>query len=156
MPDCVKLIVYESDSFTLKTAEKPHIDLHDGGHMVLIPKRSGLYDITQLSNQELRELAWFQKHWVIAMIKTFTQAWIEMDMVNIQINGNWSAHKPLENRLFHVHFYGRAKWAKVQKYGESLNFPSDKKFPEFYTNNMRISAEIINHMRTYFEAITSE
>ncbi|MFA6119695.1 MAG: hypothetical protein WC688_07265, partial [Parachlamydiales bacterium] len=42
--------------------------------------------------------------------------------INYQDNGNWSVFKP-EGPYLHIHLYGRAKSAKIQKYGDAVYLP---------------------------------
>jgi hypothetical protein len=47
---------------------------------------------------------------------------IDIGRINYQDNGNWGVFLP-EGPFLHVHLYGRAKSAAIQKYGEACTFP---------------------------------
>ena len=51
-----------------------------------------------------------------------TKRGIEIGNMNWQEMGNWSVFKP-EGITLHIHVFGRAKNAKVQKYGEAVKLP---------------------------------
>lgn len=75
---------------------------------------------------------------------------IDVGRINYQDNGNWGVFKP-EGPYLHVHLYGRAKSAKIQKYGESCSFP----FREtgFYDNFNPLDSEDITTIKDEIEKL---
>lgn len=57
-----------------------------------------------------------------AMAKALNNRGVDIGRVNYQDNGNWSVFKP-EGPYLHIHLYGRAKSAKVHKWGDACYFP---------------------------------
>jgi hypothetical protein len=68
-----------------------------------------------------------------AMTKVMNERGVDIGRINYQDNGNWSVFKP-EGPYLHVHLYGRAKSAKVHKYGQACYFPHVNDKPEYYEN----------------------
>lgn len=124
-------VIYETTNFIVEEMDKPHIDRNDGGHLRIVPKVR-VEDRTKLSPELAKE---FMKLTMItgeAMKKIMNEHGIDVGRINYQENGNWSVFKP-EGSSLAMHLYARAKSAKIQKYGDALNFPH----PEtgFYDNN---------------------
>ena len=110
---------------------KPHVTRKDGGHLIISPKPR-VEDRTQLTNEQATELMRLTVVVGRAMKEVLNRRGIDIGRINYQDNGNWSVFDP-EGQTLHIHLYGRAKSAKIQKYGEALNFPK----PEtgFYDDN---------------------
>jgi hypothetical protein len=71
---------------------------------------------------------------------------VDIGRINYQDNGNWSVFAP-EGPVLHVHLYGRAKSAKVQKYGQATFFPHRNDNPEFYARCNPLTAEDVKEIR---------
>lgn len=113
--------IYETKNFIVESVEKPHITRTDGGHIIVKPK-SKLVDRTQLSPELAIELMQLTMIAGEAMAKGLNKSGIDIGRINYQDNGNWSVFKP-EGPFLHIHLYGRAKSAKIQKYGDACYFP---------------------------------
>ncbi|MBY0271164.1 MAG: hypothetical protein K2X06_14940 [Burkholderiales bacterium] len=107
-------LIYEARHFILKTPDQPHVSRSDGGHVVIDPKVT-VEDRTQLSPEQAIELVKLTMVGGEALKTVLTRKGIPIGRINYQDNGNWRAE-------LHVHLYGRARHAKRQPYGHSLDF----------------------------------
>lgn len=114
-------LIYETDNFIVEAVSKPHVARTDGGHIKITPKQR-VIDRTELSPEKAEELMRLTMIIGEAMAKGMNKRGIDIGRINYQDNGNWSVFKP-EGPYFHYHLYGRAKSAKVQKYGDACYFP---------------------------------
>ena len=113
--------IFQTNNFIIIAVEKPHITRTDGGHIIIIPKQK-FVDRTQLTPELAIELMRLTMVAGEAMTKALNKRGIDIGRINYQDNGNWSVFKP-EGPHLHIHLYGRAKSAKVQKYGDACYFP---------------------------------
>jgi diadenosine tetraphosphate (Ap4A) HIT family hydrolase len=113
--------IYETENFIIEAPEKPHISREDGGHIKIIPKER-ILDRTELSPEKAKELMKLTMIAGEAMTKGMNARGIDIGRVNYQDMGNWTVFKP-EGPYLHIHIYGRAKSAKVQKWGDAVNLP---------------------------------
>ncbi|MFY9461827.1 MAG: HIT domain-containing protein [Candidatus Sungiibacteriota bacterium] len=109
-------LIFESDNFQIIAADKPHVSRTDGGHLLIAPKVP-IEDRTKLSRKAAIELMKLTMVAGEAMKNALAKKGIEIGRINYQDNGNWT-HK------LHIHLYGRARGATVQKYGTPLSFPA--------------------------------
>ncbi len=112
------VVIYESNNFIVEAVEKPHVDRDDGGHIMIRP-RIRISDRQQLSTKQAIELMRLTIVAGQAMTTVMNQHGVDIGRINYQDNGNWSVFKP-EGPYFHIHLYGRAKSAKVNKYGDAI------------------------------------
>jgi diadenosine tetraphosphate (Ap4A) HIT family hydrolase len=113
--------IFKTNNFIVSAFEKPHVTRMDGGHIIIVPKfRFG--DRTQLSPSLAIELIRLTMVAGEAMVVALNKRGIDIGRINYQDNGNWSVFAP-EGPYLHIHLYGRAKSAKIQKYGDACNFP---------------------------------
>lgn len=117
-------IIYQTQNFTVASAEHPHIIRKDGGHLKIAPKVKML-DRTKLSPKMAIEFIRLTMVVGEAMTVVLNRRGIDIGRINYQDNGNWSVFDP-EGSYFHVHLYGRAKSATIQKYGEMISLPERK------------------------------
>ena len=123
-------IIYESKNFIVEAVKNPHIDREDGGHIKIFPKVR-ILDRQQLSSKHAIELMRLTIVVGEAMTKVMNDNGVDIGRINYQDNGNWTVFKPKGSYL-HIHLYGRAKSAKIQKYGQACYFPHREEKPEFY------------------------
>lgn len=114
-------LIFESENFMVTSVEKPHVTREDGGHLKVTPKVR-YTDRLELSPALAVEMAWITMLAGEAMTNGLRKRGIDIGIINYQDNKNWSVFNP-EGPYLHIHLYGRAKSAKVQKYGDACNFP---------------------------------
>jgi diadenosine tetraphosphate (Ap4A) HIT family hydrolase len=114
-------IICKTKTFDVEVPEKPFVDRADGGHLRIM-SRIKVKDRTELSLDQTVEYALLSEVVGKALERGMTQRDIEIGNVNWQEMGNWSVFKP-EGIILHMHVFGRAKGASVQKYGEAIKLP---------------------------------
>ena len=130
------VIIYRSKNFNVISVDKPLISREEGGHLIISPKVQ-LVDRNQLSSEKAVELM----RLTMLVGKAFTLALkkrgIKIGRINYQDNGNWGCH-------LHIHLFGRAKTAKVEKWGEPVYLPRRKTgfYKDFKTLNKSDIKEI--------------
>lgn len=113
--------IFQTENLVAEAVGKPHISRTDGGHIRISPKVK-LVDRTQLSPGLAIELIRLTMVVGEAMTKVLNNRGVDIGRINYQDNGNWGVLKP-EGPHLHVHLYGRAKSAKIQKWGDACYFP---------------------------------
>ena len=108
-------IVYDSVHFEIVVPERPHVTRADGGHLIINPKVA-VEDRTKLSREQAVELVELTMVAGEAMKTVLTRRGIPIGRINYQDNGNW-------RHELHVHLYGRARSATIQKWGTFLQLP---------------------------------
>jgi len=147
-------IIYESGSFIVLSADTPLVDRNDGGHIIIEPrvKISTRQDLSAKQAIELMRLTIIVG---AAMEKVMNQNGVDIGRINYQDNGNWSVFKPQGAHL-HYHLYGRAKSAKIQKYGQTLSMPHIEENPEYYKELKPLSDEDVSEIRNEIELLLKE
>lgn len=118
---CMDKEIFQTQNFVVETLGKPHVSRSDGGHIRISPKRR-LVDRTQLTPQLAIELMRLTMVVGEAMATALNRRGVDIGRINYQDNGNWGVFNPAGPH-FHVHLYGRAKSAKVHKWGDACYFP---------------------------------
>lgn len=116
-----QLPIYETQNFNIEAARRPFIDRAEGGHLYLFPKIS-VRDRTQLSPKLAIEYAKLSMVVGEALVSAMARRGVHIGIVNYQDMGNWSVFKP-EGPSLHMHIFGRATTAKIQKYGDAVQLP---------------------------------
>jgi diadenosine tetraphosphate (Ap4A) HIT family hydrolase len=147
-------LIYESANYIVEAVEKPHVDRNDGGHIKIYPKVR-IIDRQQLSPKQAIELMKLTMIVGEAMSKVMNEHGVDIKRINYQDNGNWSVFKP-EGPYLHIHLYGRAESAKIQKYGQALNFPHREEQPEFYENLKPLNTDDVKDIRAVIEKLINE
>ena len=147
-------MIYESENFFVEAVDKPHVDRDDGGHIKIYPKIRSL-NRQQLSPKYAIELMRFTIVVGQAMMKVMNEHGVDIGRINYQDNGNWPVFKPKGSYL-HVQLYGRAKSAKIQKYGQACYFPHREEKPEYYENFKSLNKEDIKDMKIEIERLFEE
>lgn len=114
-------VIFETNNFIVEAVDHPLVTRLDGGHISISPKVR-VKDRTLLSPRLAIELMRLTMLTGEAMTKGLTIRGIDIGRINYQDNGNWGVFLP-EGPFLHVHLYGRAKSAAIQKYGEACTFP---------------------------------
>ena len=141
--------IYETKNFITEAVDKPHVTRTDGGHIKIYPKKR-LADRTELSPKLAIELMRLTMVVGEAMAVGMNNRGIDIERINYQDNGNWSVFKP-EGPYLHIHLYGRAKSAKIQKYGDALHMPQRE--TGFYDKCEPLNAGDIKEIRKQIEMI---
>ncbi|MBW3018660.1 HIT domain-containing protein [Candidatus Woesearchaeota archaeon] len=144
-------LIHETDNFIVTAADKPHVDRDDGGHVVIIPKVR-VRDRQHLTPEQANELMGLTIVVGKAMANVMNKHGVDVERINYQDNGNWSVFKP-EGPYLHIHVYGRAKSAKIQKYGQALDLPHREEKPEFYEKLKPLTEEDIKAIREEIEKL---
>ncbi len=138
--------IYKSENFIVQAHEKPHVDRNDGGHIIISPK-TRMTDRQNLSPKQAIELMRLTIVVGQAMTKVMNEHGVNIGRINYQENGNWGVFEP-KGPFLHIHLYGRAKRAKIQKYGQALYFPHIKEKPEFYEKLKPLTDKDVKDIRT--------
>lgn len=144
-------LIWKTRSFELRAEEKPLIDRSDGGHIAIYPKKR-IPDRQCLTRKQAIEFIRLTMVAGEAMTIAMRANGVDIGRINYQDNGNWSVFSPA-GPYFHLHIYGRAISARIQKYGQSLNFPHREENPEFYKHNTPLSKGDIEAIRIQIELL---
>jgi diadenosine tetraphosphate (Ap4A) HIT family hydrolase len=147
-------LIYESKSFYVEAMDAPHVDRADGGHIRIMPKER-ITDRQQLTVQQAIELMRLTIIVGASMNKVMNEHGVDIGRINYQDNGNWGVFSP-EGPHFHVHLYGRAKSAKVHKYGQACYFPHKSENPEYYENFKPLIESDVIDIRSEIERLLTE
>jgi diadenosine tetraphosphate (Ap4A) HIT family hydrolase len=132
-------LIFEADNFLVQSAEFPLVDRKDGGHITIDPKfkASTRQELTPQQAIELMRLTIVVGE---AMTTIMNRHGVDIGRINYQDNGNWSVFKT-EGPQLHYHLYGRAKSARIQKYGQTLHMPHKDEDPAFYADYEKLTDE---------------
>lgn len=144
-------LVYETTNFIVDAVDQPLIPRTDGGHLSIVPKVR-IHDRTLLSPELATEFIRLSMLVGDAMTIALNERGIDVGRINYQDNGNWGVFLP-EGPHFHLHLYGRAKSAKVFKYGEACTFPFRN--TGFYDDFEALNADDINAIRKHIELLSA-
>lgn len=141
--------IYQTENFIVEAVNEPLITRKDGGHISINPKMK-VVDRTQLSPKLAVELMRLTMLIGEAMTIGLNNRGIDIGRINYQDNGNWGVFKP-KGPFLHVHLYGRAKSATIQKYGEACSFP----FREtgFYEDSEPLKEDDISEIQKQIEIL---
>ena len=145
-------LIYSTKNFIVETPDKPHITRTDGGHITIYPKVR-LVDRTQLSQKLAVELMRLTIITGKAMILALKKQGIDIGRINYQENGNWSVFA-LGGPHLHIHLYGRAKNAKINKYGDACYFP--QRDTGFYDKFKPLNKKDIQNVKKEMESILKQ
>lgn len=144
-------MIYTSENFFVEAVEKAHVDRNDGGHIAIHPKVR-ILDRQQLSPKLSIELMRLTVVVGQAMTKIMNEHGVDIGRINYQDNGNWSVFKP-EGSSLHIHVYGRAKSAKIHKYGQACFFPHIEEKPEYYEDFKPLNEDDVKDLKTEIERL---
>jgi diadenosine tetraphosphate (Ap4A) HIT family hydrolase len=138
-------MIFETEDFMVQSAEFPLVDRKDGGHITIDPrfKISTRQELTPRQAIGLMRLTMIVGE---AMATVMNNHGVDIGRINYQDNGNWSVFKP-EGPQLHYHLYGRAKNAKIQKYGQTLYMPHKEEAPDFYKAYEKLTDQDIAAIR---------
>jgi diadenosine tetraphosphate (Ap4A) HIT family hydrolase len=147
-------MIYISENFFVEAVEKPHIDRDDGGHINIYPKIK-ILDRQQLTPKQAIELMRLTIVVGQAMTKIMNEHEVDIGRLNYQDNGNWTVFNP-EGSYLHIHLYGRAKSAKIHKYGQACYFPQKEENPEYYENFKPLNEDDVKDIKNEIEKLLKE
>ena len=147
-------LIYETEKFIVEAPEEPHVDRDDGGHIKIYPKIR-LLDRQELSSKEAIELMRLTVIVGETMNKIMNERGVDIGRINYQDNGNWTVFNP-EGSYLHIHLYGRAKSAKIHKYGQACFFPHRKEKPEYYENFKPLNEGDIKEIKNQIETLLKQ
>lgn len=143
------MLIYETDNFAILAAEHPHIDRLDGGHIKIVPKVR-VRDRTELSLDLAMELMKLTMVMGEAMARGLKKRGIDIGRINYQDNGNWRVFDS-DGPYLHIHLYGRAISASIQKYGDAIYLPQRES--GFYNNLVPLDQEDVEAIKSEIERI---
>jgi len=146
-----KLII-ETENFKLTAVERPHVTRTDGGHLKITPKKH-YADRLELSPKLATEMAYLTMLSGEAMTLGLRKQGIDIGIINYQDNKNWSVFSP-QGPYLHIHLYGRAKDAKIHKYGEACMFP--RRETGFYDNFESLNDGDIKEIKKQIEILLKQ
>lgn len=117
----MQIPIYETENFYIQAASRPFIDRDEGGHIYIFPKVP-VRDRTQLSPKLAIEYTKLSMVVGEAIKSAMARRGIDIGIVNYQDMGTWMVFKP-EGPSLHMHIYGRATTAIIQKYGDAVQLP---------------------------------
>jgi diadenosine tetraphosphate (Ap4A) HIT family hydrolase len=144
--------IYKVKNFIVEAPEKPHVTRVDGGHIKITPTEK-VVDRTRLSPKLAIELMRLTMVAGEAMTNVMNKHGVDIGRINYQDNGNWSVFTP-EGPYLHIHLYGRAKNAKINKYGDACHFPQRE--TGFYDSFEPLSSEDILEIKKEIEEILKQ
>ena len=144
--------IYETNNFIVEAFDKPHVTRTDGGHIKITPKVRVL-DRTELSPKLAIGLIRLTMIVGSAMKIALNNRGIDVGRINYQENGNWSVFKP-EGPYIHIHLYGRAKSAKINKWGDAIF--TGHRDTGFYDNFEPLNEEDIKEIQKQIKIILQE
>lgn len=115
-------VLWQDDTFQIKTPFNPHIAYSEGPHLVIAPLHEGVRS------------AWDDPELTARAFKLAARACKIMDTIhfsdwfNMQANGNWGL-LPGAEPFFHIHVYGRNKTGKT--WAQPVALPT---LPKTYKN----------------------
>ena len=113
-------LLWEDDTFMVKTPFNPHTTYEEGLHVIVAPKADVLsaWEDPELSGEAFKIASKVSK-----IISDLNLApWL-----NLQANGNWGL-LPGATPFFHIHIYGRNK---TESWGKPITLPE---LPKTYSN----------------------
>jgi diadenosine tetraphosphate (Ap4A) HIT family hydrolase len=139
------VVIYETEDFEVEVYDNPHITRKDGGHIGIVPKKkvSKRQQFTPKQAIELMRLTLVVGQ---AMETALKRRGIPIGRINYQDNANWGVFKKGGPHQ-HIHLQGRAKNAKIQKYGQALYFPHINENPDFYKDNKPLNKTDIKEIQ---------
>src|SRR3990167_848419 len=142
-------IIFETQNFAVEVPSRPFVDRAEGGH-VRIMSNIKVRDRTKLSTEQALEYTLLSMLVGEALEIGMLKRGVDIGIVNYQEMGNWSVFKP-EGVTMHMHIFGRAKTATIQKYGEAVLLP--QRDTGFYDKFEPLSDEDIKAMQIEIERL---
>jgi diadenosine tetraphosphate (Ap4A) HIT family hydrolase len=142
-------LIYETNNFILETREKPFVDRSEGGHIRIWSKLK-ISDRTKLTPEQAIEYMKLSMIAGEALTTVMGKQGVDIGIINYQEMGNWSVFKP-EGVTMHMHIFGRARTATIQKYGEAVLLPQRE--TGFYDSFEPLNENDIQEMQKEIERL---
>jgi diadenosine tetraphosphate (Ap4A) HIT family hydrolase len=143
--------IYQTENFIVEAPGFPHVTRTDGGHIKVSPKIK-VVDRTQLTPRLATELMRLTMVAGEAMATALNERGIDIGRINYHDDGNWTVFKP-EGPYLHIHLYGRAKSAKIEKWGDAIFSP--QRSTGFYDGFEPLNQEDVAAIKKEIESIFS-
>lgn len=144
-------LIYETSTFVLETPRTVFVDREEGGH-IRIRSKINVSDRTKLTPEQAVEYMKLSMVAGEALTTVLNKQGIDIGIVNYQEMGNWSVFKP-EGVTLHMHIFGRAKTATIQKYGEAVLLP--RRVSGYYDGFEPLNENDIEEMKKEIERLLS-
>ena len=144
--------IYQTKNFIVEAPDHPLVDRNDGGHIKISPKVR-VADRQALNPKLAVEVMRLTMVVGSAMAKVMNEHGVDVGRINYQDNGNWSVFKQ-EGPSFHLHLFGRAKSAKINKYGDAI-FAGHRE-AGFYDNFKPLNQDDIEEIKKEIEKLFKE
>lgn len=145
-------VIFETTNFILETREQPFVDRAEGGH-IRIWSKIKVSDRTKLTPEQAIEYMKLSMVAGEALTNVLKRQGIDIGIINYQEMGNWSVFKP-EGPTMHMHIFGRAKTATIQKYGQAVHLPP--KESGFYDTFQPLSDNDIKQMQDEIKKLLAD
>ncbi len=136
-------IIYSTENFDVEVPANPFVSREEGGHLRIMSKIL-VSDRTKLSRDQAIEYTKLSMMVGEALKLGLKKRDIEIGIVNYQEMGNWSVFQP-GGPIMHMHIFGRAKNATIQRYGEAVKLP--KRETGFYNAFTCLDANDISEIK---------
>lgn len=146
-----RIPIFETEDFYIQAASRPFIDRAEGGHVYLFPV-SPVRDRTELSPPLAIQYTKLSMVVGEALVSAMRRRGVDIGIVNYQEMGNGGVFRE-EGPTLHMHIYGRAITATMQKYGEAVQLPNRQ--TGFYDSFKPLSSEDIREIRKDIELLLS-
>ncbi len=143
--------IYETPNYIVETRAHPFVSKEEGGH-VCVSSKIQVTDRTKLNPVQAIEYMKLSMVTGEALTNTLKAQGIDVGIVNYQEMGNWMVFKP-GGPIMHMHIFGRAKTAVIQKYGEAVLLPHIE--TGFYDKFEGLNEDDIKAMKTEIERLLS-
>jgi diadenosine tetraphosphate (Ap4A) HIT family hydrolase len=150
----LKDLIFETPHFVVERAPRPFVSREEGGHIRIFPKdRERITDRSKLTPVEAIEFMRLSIAVGEAMEKALNEKGIPVVKINYEDLGNWAFKEKNKQPVLHMHIFGRAKDAKVQKFPEAVNLPD--RSSGLYENFVPLNDEDIALIKKYIEELLS-
>jgi len=143
--------LFETDNFVVLVPPRPFVDRLEGGHL-RIQSKLHVSDRTKLTREQAIEYMKVSMVVGEALKAGLATRGIDVGIINYQEMGNWSVFKP-EGPIMHMHVFGRAKTATIQKYGEAVQLP--QRSTGFYNTFMPLDRDDMVAIRKSIDDLMS-
>lgn len=145
----MNISISATENFEIQAASRPFVDRSEGGHIYIFP-------IVPVRDRTLLSPALAIEYMKLSMIvgealkSAMSRRGVDIGIVNYQDMGNWGVFKH-EGPTLHMHIYGRATTATIQKYGDAVQLPHRE--TGFYDNFKPLDVQDIQEIKADIEKL---